>query len=91
MKVIMNNDQLGAPYGKVVEQYLKDQEYDIPEGLAKVFLDNKWARTAVIIAEVKAVIAPAPTVTPGPTANKALTSASENKEQVDTKPKRRRA
>ena len=70
MKVKMKVNQLGAPYGKVVESYKAGLTYDIPEPLCCIFITEKWAtkvEEAVVqppVIEEKMIL--------GPTENKAI-------------------
>ena len=62
MLVIMTRDQRGSPNGIAVNEYKKDQEYDIPKDLAKIFIKDLGC--AVKVKEKSE--------------NKALNSAPEN-------------
>lgn len=43
MKIRMLQTQKGSPDGIQVNEYEQGKKYDLPESLAEVFLDNKWA------------------------------------------------
>jgi hypothetical protein len=72
MLVNMLETKLGSPDGIQVNEYKKGEEYNLPSSLARVFLDEKWAK------EVKE------TKKPGPDETK-VDGPSEEKEEADEK------
>ena len=55
MKVRMLLDHSGSPDGVGIVNYLKGETYDIPDRLATVFLEQKWAEKHVHKVEPKPV------------------------------------
>lgn len=45
MKLKMLETRSGSPDGVSTVLYEKDREYELPDGLACVFIKEKWART----------------------------------------------
>ena len=54
MKVRMNSTRRGSPDGIAVHEYYKGESYDLPESLAQVFVEEKWASPVSDKAEAKA-------------------------------------
>ena len=81
VKLKMNKSQAGAIDGIHVELFKKDQVYDIPEDLAKVFVDNKWAAPFVEEPIELKGVGPAPK-------NKAIQEPVKNKTDEPKKDKK---
>jgi hypothetical protein len=44
LKIKMLTTQSGSPDGRTVCSYIKDEQYDLPESLGKVFVKEGWAK-----------------------------------------------
>ena len=91
MLVQMIKTSHGAPYGKVVEEYLEGQEYEVVDGLAKVFVGEGWAKQVIIaIITENSQMPIARKMGQGPEENKAIKeTVTPYKETVINKTQRR--
>ncbi|GJL78805.1 MAG: hypothetical protein NPINA01_17940 [Nitrospinaceae bacterium] len=44
MEIKMLETRMGSPDGVSVFSYSKGKEYELPEGLARVFINEEWAK-----------------------------------------------
>lgn len=79
MKIRMLNDCPGSRDGLRVENFRKGVEYDVPESLAKCFIDSKTAVDASTKVETKVTDTPMQTVNLAKEDTKAETKKNDSK------------
>jgi len=92
--ITMTETRTGSPNGINVNKYSLGKTYNLPDGLAKVFLDNKWANLYVEEVEQE-VESPMSKAIEKPPENKAVETVPSNKDEkvkssIFEKPKSRR-
>lgn len=81
MLVRMLRDDRGSPDGRAIVQYKKDQEYDIPDPLAEVFVEQLRSAVKVLPKTETASLISAP--------ENASVSVENNKTRTEEKPNKR--
>lgn len=81
MLIRMLRDDRGSPDGRAVIQYKKDQEYDIPDPLAIVFIEQLRSAVKVLPKTEIASLVSAP--------ENASVSVENNKTKTEEKPNKR--
>lgn len=81
MLVVMKETKKGSPNGITVNVYNKDQEYDLPENLAKTFLKMGACKMVTVPENKNMGAAPQ---------NKDSAPAPDNKDEKDEKKKKKK-
>ena len=81
MRIQMKQTKPGSPNGRTTEVFNKDEIYDVPESLGKVFLELKYATEVPVSVRVEKGASTAPE-------NKAVGKAPDDKKPEPEKKKK---